>query len=180
MSRGANPYDRLPQIPDFPVRSDDISDGETIPAAFRSGILRGGGQDRSPHLAWEAFPTETKSFAVTCYDPDAPIVSGFWHWAVFNIPASVTELDSGAGGPPNDPGLPNGAVVLSNDAGFKHYLGAAPPPGTGVHRYYFAVHAVDVEKLELPDTATPAALGAHLRRHTLARGLIVPIYQNES
>ncbi|MEV6338841.1 YbhB/YbcL family Raf kinase inhibitor-like protein [Nocardia vinacea] len=178
MSPGPSPYDRLPQVPSFPVRSNDITDGKTLAAPFRSGILRGGGQDRSPHLAWEGFPGETKSFAVTCYDPDAPIVSGFWHWAVFNIPPSVTELASGAGDPPDGPGLPTGSVVLPNDAGLTHYLGAAPPPGTGEHRYFFVVHAVGVDRLELADTATPAALGAHLRRHTLARGHIVPVYEN--
>ena len=180
MSTGPNPYDRLPAVPSLQVHSDDIADGEILAEPFRSGILRGGGQDRSPHLAWEGYPAETKSFAVTCYDPDAPIVSGFWHWSVFNIPSSVTELPTGAGDPPDGPGLPQGSVVLANDAGLRHYLGAAPPPGTGEHRYYFAVHAVDVARLELSDTATPAALGANLRRHTLARGFIVPVYENKS
>lgn len=178
MTGDPNPYDRLPPVPSFMVRSDDITDGETLAAPFRSGILRGSGQDRSPHLAWAGFPTDTKSFAVTCFDPDAPIVSGFWHWAVFNIPSSVTELASGAGDPPDGPGLPTGSVVLPNDAGVKHYIGAAPPPGTGEHRYFFVVHAVNAEKLELSDDATPAVLGAHLRRHTLARGYIVPVYGN--
>ncbi|MGW6425072.1 YbhB/YbcL family Raf kinase inhibitor-like protein [Nocardia sp. NPDC055053] len=180
MSRGPDPYSRLPQVPTFAIHSNDIKDGETLAQPFRSGILRGGGEDRSPHLLWHGFPTETLSFAVTCYDPDAPIVSGFWHWAVFNIPSSVTELASGAGDPPDGAGLPVGAVVLPNDAGFSHYLGAAPPPGTGEHRYFFVVHAVDVEKLELSNTSTPAALGAHLRRHTLARGFIIPVYENET
>lgn len=180
MSTATNPYDRLPPVPSFSVRSNDIADGKPLTTPFLSGILRAGGQDHSPHLEWEDFPAETKSFAVTCYDPDAPIVSGFWHWAVFNIPGSVTELASGAGDPPDGSGLPPGSVVLPNDAGLRHFLGAAPPPGSGEHRYFFVVHAVNIEKLDLPDNATPAALGARLRRHTVGRGYVVPTYENRA
>ncbi|HJQ44826.1 MAG TPA: YbhB/YbcL family Raf kinase inhibitor-like protein [Amycolatopsis sp.] len=177
MAQPPNPYDFLPPVPTFAVRSDDVADGQTLAAPFTSGAFGvPGGEDRSPHLAWDGFPAGTKSFAVTCYDPDAPTASGFWHWAVFNIPASVTELPSGAG---SGSGLPAGAVTLANDGGARQYIGAAPPPGHGPHRYIFGVHAVDVEKLEIPETASPAFLGFNLFSHTLGRALITPIYESK-
>ena len=138
--------------------------------------MQAGGKDVSPQLSWSGAPEGTKSFTVTMYDPDAPTASGFWHWAVFNIPASVTELASGAG---DGSGLPEGAVTLKGDGGVKQFLGAAPPPGHGPHRYYFAVHALDVEKLDVPEDATPAFLGFNMFGHTLARAVITPVYENK-
>lgn len=169
----ASPYDSLPKVPSFTVTSADIRDGEEMPPAQRSGIMEvTGGQDRSPELSWSGFPAETRSFAVTVYDPDAPTASGFWHWAVLNIPASVTSLPSGAG-VEGGPALPPGAFQLQNDARLPRYIGAAPPPGHGKHRYYFVVHALDVEKLDLPREATPAYLGFNMFFHTLARATLV-------
>ncbi|NIH77939.1 YbhB/YbcL family Raf kinase inhibitor-like protein [Amycolatopsis viridis] len=177
MPQPPNPYEFLPSVPSFTVRSDDVADGETLPAPQLSGIFGvPGGADRSPHLAWEGFPAETKSFAVTCYDPDAPTASGFWHWAVYNIPASVTELSSGAG---DGSGLPPGAVTLTNDGGVRQFLGAAPPPGHGPHRYFFVVHALNVESLDLPDGATPAFLGFNMFGTTVGRATITPVYENK-
>jgi Raf kinase inhibitor-like YbhB/YbcL family protein len=172
----ASPYDALPEVPPFELRSDDIADGVTLPNTQVSGVLGAGGQDTSPHLSWSGFPAQTQSFAVTVYDPDAPTASGFWHWAVADIPASVTELPRGAG-TPGAPGLPSGAVILANDASLRQYVGAAPPPGHGPHRYFTVVHAVDVASLNLSDNATPAVLGFNLFTHTLARAMIVPIYE---
>jgi hypothetical protein len=173
-----NPYDFLPQVPTFTVTSNDIADGETLPTPHLSGKMGAGGEDRSPHLRWEGFPAETKSFAVTCFDPDAPTTSGFWHWAVFNIPASVTELPSGAGDE-NGSGLPEGAIQLAGDSGHVGYVGAAPPPKHRPHRYMFVVHAVDVDKLDVPAEAKPAFLGFNLFFHTLARAYITPVYENK-
>jgi Raf kinase inhibitor-like YbhB/YbcL family protein len=175
MSR--NPYDELPTVPSFTVRSDDVADGETLATPFRSGIFGAGGEDRSPQLTWSGFPAETKSFVVTVYDPDAPTAAGFWHWAVVDIPASVTSLPSGAGDEAGS-GLPEGAFQLANDGGSRRYLGAAPPPGHGPHHYYTVVHAVDVESLGVPAEATPAFLGFNLFGHTLARAVLVPVYEN--
>lgn len=173
-----NPYDELPAVPSFTVTSTDVSDGETLATPHLSGIFGAGGEDVSPQLEWSGFPEGTKSFVVTVYDPDAPTAAGFWHWAVVDIPASVTALATGAGDEKGS-GLPEGAFQLANDAGLKHYLGAAPPAGHGPHRYFTVVHAVDVESLGVPDGATPAFLGFNLFSHTLARAVIVPVYENQ-
>ncbi|MEQ7123247.1 YbhB/YbcL family Raf kinase inhibitor-like protein [Actinopolymorpha sp. B11F2] len=174
-----NPYDFLPEVPSFDLTSTDISDGAGLPTPQLSGIFGAGGEDTSPQLAWTGFPERTRSFAVTVYDPDAPTASGFWHWVVYNLPVSVTELPTGAGAA-DGAGLPAGAVTLTNDAGLKQYLGAAPPAGHGAHRYFFVVHAVDVESLDLPDSASPALLGFNLFMHTLARATLIATYENAS
>jgi Raf kinase inhibitor-like YbhB/YbcL family protein len=170
-----DPYQFLPQVPSFTVTSTDITDGAPLPMAQVSGIMGAGGEDLSPQLSWSGFPAETKSFAVTILDPYAPTGSGFWHWAVANIPADTTELASGAGDDKAS-GIPDGAVTLRCDAGIKRYLGAAPPPGHGPHHYQVVVHAVDVERLDVDADNTPAQLGLNLFFHTLARGRIVPTY----
>ncbi|MFA3878593.1 YbhB/YbcL family Raf kinase inhibitor-like protein [Streptomyces sp. MMCC 100] len=169
-----DPYRTLPPVPTFTLRSTDIADGETLPVAQRSELFGGAGGDRSPHLAWHGHPAGTRSFAVTCYDPDAPTVSGFWHWAVHDIPATVHELPAGAGDPGGE-SLPDGARTLANDAGRRGFLGAAPPPGHGRHRYIFVVHALDVPTLDITPEATPAWLGFQLFGHTLARAMLTPV-----
>jgi hypothetical protein len=175
-SRPPGPHDHLPGVPSFTVTSTDITDGGRLPDTHASGVFGvPGGEDVSPRLRWSGAPEGTKSYAVTCYDPDAPTGSGFWHWAVANIPAEVTELPTGAGAPGAE--LPAGALALANDAGTKGYVGAGPPPGHGEHRYYFTVHAVDVDRLELPDGATPAFLGFNLFSHTLGRATLVGVYE---
>lgn len=173
MSR-PDPYANLPQLPSFTLTSESVTDGQPLGNDQVSGIMGAGGSDISPQLSWSGFPAETKSFAVTVYDPDAPTASGFWHWAVADLPATVTELPAGAGdGSP----LPGGAVTLANDASQKRFIGAAPPAGHGPHRYYIAVHAVDVDKLDLPDGATPAYLGFNLFGHAIARAVIHGTYE---
>lgn len=178
MPQPPSPYEFLPAVPSFTLRSDDVAEGETLPTPQLSGIFGAGGEDRSPHLAWEGFPEGTKSFVVTCFDPDAPTGSGFWHWAVLNLPASVTELAANAGDGSGS-GLPEGAVTLKGDGGVKQYLGAAPPPGHGPHRYFFAVHALDVDKLDVDSDGTPAFLGFNMFGHTLARAVLTPVYENK-
>ena len=174
--RPPNPYDFLPEVPSFTVTSTDVQDGQTLPPAQRSGLSGvEGGEDRSPQLSWSGFPKETRSFVVTMYDPDAPTASGFWHWAVLNIPASVTSLEADAGDPAKKL-LPEGAITLRNDGGSHRFMGAAPPPGYGAHRYMICVHAVDVEKLELGAETPPASLGFNLFSHTLARAFLVPTF----
>lgn len=169
-----DPYEFLPPVPSFVLTSTDVTSGQPLAAPHSSGRMGlPGGSDRSPQLSWSEFPAETRGFALTVFDPDAPTASGFWHWAVAGIPASVTELGSGAA----DGGLPAGSVQLRNDAGFAGFVGAAPPPGHGPHRYFVVVHAVDTDDLGLPADATPAFLGFNLFSHTLARATIVPTFE---
>ena len=170
-----NPYDFLPQVPSFTVTSTDVTDGATLPMPHVSGVMGAGGEDRSPQLSWSGFPEGTRSFAVTVFDPDAPTASGFWHWAVANIPASVTELPADAGNK-DTPGLPPCAVQLANDGGFAGYVGAAPPAGHGPHRYFVVVHAVVTETLDVDADTRPAVLGFNLFFHTLARATMVVTY----
>lgn len=170
------PYDFLPDVAAMTLTSTDVGDGEMLPTPQVSGIFGAGGEDVSPQLGWSGAPDGTRSYAVTCFDPDAPTGSGFWHWVVFNIPASVTELPTGAGAQDGS-GLPAGATQTRNDAGLPGYLGSAPPPGHGPHRYVFAVHALSVERLDLDESTTPAIVGFNMFGQTLARGLLTPIYE---
>ena len=161
---------RLRPIGTFTVTSTDVQDGAPLARAQLSAGA--GGADRSPQLAWSGFPNATRSFAVTCLDPDAPSGSGWWHWAVADLPASVTSLEAGAGSPGGPP-LPKGALVLRNDDGERGFIGAGPPRGTGVHRYLFVVHALDVPGLQLDADATPAVLGNRCFFHGIARGILL-------
>jgi Raf kinase inhibitor-like YbhB/YbcL family protein len=154
----------------FTLESSDFRDGQQLPLPLRASGPGAG--DRSPQLSWSGFPDGTRSFAVTCFDPDAPSASGWWHWAVANLPATVTSLQADAG----EPGglkLPTGALVLPNEYGERRFAGAAAPPGTGVHRYFFVVHALDVPRLDLTSDATPANLGSRCFFHGLARGILM-------
>ncbi|MBR8745065.1 YbhB/YbcL family Raf kinase inhibitor-like protein [Nocardiopsis sp. MG754419] len=176
MAMPPSPYDFLPRVDSFIVTSDDVADGKTLSKAQVSGIMGAGGEDASPHLSWSGFPEGTQSFAVTCFDPDAPTASGFWHWAVCDIPVDVTTLATDAG---NGSGLPDGAVTLRNDAGGHRYIGAAPPAGHGPHRYFFVVHAVDVPSLGIDPSGSPAFLGFNLFSHALGRAIIAPVYEQK-
>ena len=154
----------------FTLTSNDLVDGGALSDAqvYAKG-------NRSPHLAWSGAPEGTKSFAVHCYDPDAPTGSGFWHWTVANIPADVTELAAGAS-PDN---LPKGAIEGRTDFGAPGFGGAAPPAGHGPHRYIFTVFAVDVDQLDVTADNSGAVFGFNLFFHTLAKASITGIYENK-
>lgn len=165
-----NPYDLLPRVDAFSVASDTIADGAPLPDAQ---IAAKG--NSSPQLSWSGFPAETKSFVVTCFDPDAPTPSGFWHWGLVDIPADVTELPAGIGAEAN---LPPGSFHVRNDGGGEGFMGAAPPPSDQVHRYFFVVHAVSEDKLGVDSSASLAVVSFNLVFKTLARAVLVGTYQH--
>ena len=167
-----DPYELLPATASFDVRSDDVTQGQPL-----KDDQVGSGGNTSPHLAWSGAPDGTKSFVVTCFDPDAPTPSGFWHWTVVDIPASVTELATDAGNPDGS-GLPDGAFHVAGDFGTRGYDGPTPPPGDQVHRYYFVVHAVDVPKLGVDADTSPTAVSFNLAMHTLARAILIPVFSH--
>lgn len=166
-----DPYPLLPAAPPFGVTSADVTDGQPLKddQVYASG-------NTSPQLTWEPGPEGTQSYVVTCFDPDAPIPSGFWHWVAVDIPADVTSLDTGAG--KSDDTLPGGAFHVRNDFGTPDFAGAAPPEGDQVHRYFFVVHAVKEPNLGVDGSATPAVVGFNLAFKTLGRAIITGTYQH--
>ncbi|MBE7368036.1 YbhB/YbcL family Raf kinase inhibitor-like protein [Ramlibacter pallidus] len=142
----------------FTLRSTDFAEQDTLPQEFVHHAMGAGGQNVSPALAWSDAPAGTKSFALTMHDPDAPTGSGWWHWVVYDIPASATGLPKGAGAA-GGARLPQGAKQGRTDFGSKEYGGAAPPPGHGPHRYVFTLYALNVDKLDVPEDATAAYVG---------------------
>lgn len=150
----------------FDLSSKDIKPGSTLKPAQVFNGFGCTGDNMSPQLAWKNAPKDTKSFAVTVYDPDAPTGSGWWHWVVWDIPASVSELPAaiGKGGT-----LPAGAKEGRTDFGSTGFGGACPPVGHKVHRYIFTVHALKVEKLELPENPTAALVGYMLNANSLGK-----------
>lgn len=169
-----DPYSLMPPLPTFALTSDDLTEGAELTAALTED-----GGSTSPHLAWAGFPAATRSFVVSCFDPDAPGPAGFWHWTVFGLPASTTSLPTGVGGP-DGTGLPAGAVQTLNDGGTRGYTGAAPPRGDRVHRYVFAVHALDIAELGLDDTATPTAVALAATFHGLARATLIGTFRRDA
>ena len=157
---------------EFTLVSEDIMEGQHLAS---SQVFQGfgcEGENTSPHLSWSNAPAGTKSFAVTVYDPDAPTGSGWWHWNVINIPASVNSLSEGAS---RNTDMPEGAIQLKNDYGTTGFGGACPPPGE-VHRYIFTVYALGADKLDIAEEASNALAGYMTRANALASASITAVY----
>jgi Raf kinase inhibitor-like YbhB/YbcL family protein len=166
-----DPYAALAElrpVPPLELTSPDFTAGGPMPGFAWSSSR--GGDDQHPTLEWSQPPAGTLSFAVSCFDPDAPTGSGFWHWAAYNLPADTRRIESGDG---TAKSLPAGSAVLPNEARLERYIGAAPPAGTGIHRDFFVVDALDVDHLDLEVGATPGVLGFNRHFHTLARGILI-------
>jgi Raf kinase inhibitor-like YbhB/YbcL family protein len=156
------------------VTSTNISPGGKIAEAQVYNGFGCKGGNISPELSWSGAPPGTKSFAILMHDPDAPTGSGWWHWVVYNIPATVSSLPAGAGDPKKSL-LPAGALQGRTDFGDPGYGGPCPPPGKP-HRYYVRVYALKVEKLEVPADATAAFVGFSVRMHALATAELMGTY----
>lgn len=163
-----NPYDLLPAVPSFTVTSTDLTDG--APCKDDQAAAHG---DTSPQLSWSQMPEGTKSFVITCFDPDAPTPSGYWHWVLVDVPADVTSLEAGAASKP----LPGNAFHVKTDGGVVGYEGAAPPEGDVPHRYFFVVHAVGEESLGVEQDVSPAVVSFNLAFKTLGRAILHGTYQ---
>ncbi|HNV40780.1 MAG TPA: YbhB/YbcL family Raf kinase inhibitor-like protein [Ornithinibacter sp.] len=164
-----NPYDLLPRVASFTVTSTDVTDG----APLKDDQVAHLG-NTSPQLSWSGAPEGTQSYVITCFDPDAPTPSGFWHWVLVDVPAGVTELATGAASGE----LPAGAFHVRHDGGGHGFMGAAPPEGDQVHRYFFVVHAVNAPTLGVDADASPAVVSFNLAFKTLGRAIIHGTYQH--
>lgn len=164
-----DPYPLLPAAPAFDVVSDDVVDAR--PLSDDQVADKG---NTSPHLRWSNVPEGTKSFTITCFDPDAPTPSGFWHWVLVDLPADLREIPAGfAAGE-----LPAGAFHVRNDGGEAGFLGAAPPKDDQPHRYFFVVHAVGEDSVGATADSTPAAVSFGLAFTTLGRAIVHGTYQH--
>ncbi len=134
------------------------------------------GGNLSPQLSWSGAPAGTESFALTCFDPDAPTGSGFWHWVVANIPADVTSLPLGAGDPASGL-MPAGAPEVRTDFGKPGYGGPCPPQGANVHRYIFTLHAVGMKSLPVTADTSAAIVGFYLNFNTLEKVSLIGLYR---
>lgn len=156
------------QAGDFSLRSTSPTKGHFQQAQL-ANAFGCTGKNLSPQLSWSGTPQGTKSYVITMFDPDAPTGSGWWHWVLANVPANVSELAEGAGSAGGK--LPAGTLEVRGDTGQTGYLGACPPPGE-THNYIVTVHALKVDKLELPPTVTPAMLGYMLLGNTLGKATL--------
>ncbi len=165
------------QAAGFTLSSPTIKSGSMLSDAQVFNGFGCTGKNVSPALAWSGAPAGTKSYAVTVYDPDAPTGSGWWHWVVFNIPASAANLAEGAG-TADGKALPAGSTQGRTDFGAPGFGGACPPAGDKPHRYQITVFAVDVDKLPIAKNAkaSAASVGFDLHFHTLAKTTLTGLF----
>src|SRR5512138_1406132 len=158
----------------FTLTSKDVKPGATLTDQQVFNGMGCNGANQSPELSWKDAPAGTKSFVLTVYDPDAPTGSGWWHWVVYDIPASAKELPRGAGSGQGQ--LPEGAKEGRTDFGKPGFGGACPPPGDKPHRYVFTVYALKVAALEVPQDASPAMVGFMTKANALASASLTARY----
>lgn len=159
---------------EFVLSSIDIDEGKTLTSREVFQGFGCTGDNRSPQLAWSGAPADTKSYAITVYDPDAPTGSGWWHWTLVNLPASTTSLAAGAGAPGGV--LPAGASQGRTDYGQPGFGGACPPVGDKPHRYQFTVWALKVDKLPIDAQSSGALVGYMLNANALAKTTLTAFY----
>jgi len=160
----------------FTLSSPDIKAGGMIAKSFEFNGFGCSGDNKSPALKWSGAPAGTKSFALTVYDPDAPTGSGWWHWMVINIPAATSELPANAGAADSKT-LPPGALQNRIDYGVHAWGGVCPPQGDKAHRYIFTVHALKVDKLDVPADATAALTGFMINANSIGTASFTAKYQ---
>lgn len=159
----------------FSISSEAFKEGKTLSSAQVFKGFGCEGENISPDVAWQNPPSGTKSFAINLYDPDAPTGSGWWHWIVYNIPATTTNLAIDAG-KTDGRGLPSGAIHGRSDYGTYGFGGACPPVGDAPHRYQLTVHALSVEQLDLPQDASAALIGYMVNANTIEKTSITSFY----
>ncbi|WP_027014100.1 YbhB/YbcL family Raf kinase inhibitor-like protein [Comamonas composti] len=160
---------------EFMLTSPEIAADSAIDQRFEFDGFGCSGRNQSPALAWKGAPVGTKSFVLTMYDPDAPTGSGWWHWFVVDIPAGTFELAANAGAV-GGANLPASARQIRNDFGVHAWGGVCPPPGDKPHRYVFTVHALSVERLDIPDDATAALAGFMVNATSLGKATFTATY----
>jgi len=160
---------------DFVLSSPTIKPNATLTEEQVFSGFGCSGKNQSPALKWTAGPKETKSYAITVYDPDAPTGSGWWHWVVYNIPASVTEVAAGIGDSTGQR-LPPGSIQGRTDFGSHNFGGACPPQGDKPHRYIFTVYALKIEKIDVPSDASAALIGFMINGNSLGKASFTAKY----
>jgi Raf kinase inhibitor-like YbhB/YbcL family protein len=161
--------DAVAQAPTFTLSSPDLASGKFANTFVANGFGCSGG-NISPALMWSGAPAGTKSFALQVYDPDAPTGSGFWHWTVYNIPATASGLAQGAGNAASKlPATAFGGTNAFQDTGVNgNYGGPCPPAGDAAHRYVFTLYALAVDDVpvaaSVPKTGTAALYGFVLNK----------------
>ena len=150
----------------FKLESPTVKPGSMLTDAQVFNGFGCTGKNISPALQWSGAPKNTKSFALTVYDPDAPTGSGWWHWVVYNIPANATEIPEGAG-TADGKNLPAGSAQGKTDFGAPGFGGACPPPGDKPHRYIFTIYALKTDKLDIPADGTAALVGFMINANKL-------------
>jgi Raf kinase inhibitor-like YbhB/YbcL family protein len=161
----------------FTLTSPDLPAGKPVAEQFTADTWGCHGANESPALKWSNAPAGTKSFAITMFDPYRPPVSGWWHWLVYDIPATSAELPRKAGTPGN-PGMPQGArqVKPDGEAPEPHYYGPCPDAGDPPHHYTITIYALNVDHLKVPDTATPADIDSEIGSKLIGKAQLVRLY----